>query len=159
MRSWAKNIIFMWFPRPPSMLLEMWWAPNCSLLPCSSIAAAALKSMVSAQCTFCSGCLCGAFKPCSSTGTHYIWSASCHYHVIIIATIYRHPVLDWNLQPFTPAHEHLRLLANSKLNDEDHFIAALGLTADLDELRNEYQLDSILWATTNKWNMWLILNR
>ena len=53
-------------------------------------------------------------------------------------------MLDWDSQPWTAEHEDLMLLANQKLNLQDLFIAALGLTADLDELCNEYGLDS-LW--------------
>ena len=53
-------------------------------------------------------------------------------------------MLDWDLQPWTAEHEDMRLLANQKLNAWDLFIAALGLTADLDELCNEYGLDP-LW--------------
>ena len=53
-------------------------------------------------------------------------------------------MLDWDGQPWTAEHEDMTLLANQKLNAQDLFIAALGLTADLDELCNEYGLDS-LW--------------
>ena len=63
--------------------------------------------------------------------------------IIIISFIIRHPVLDWNNQPWTPDHGDMMSLANQKLNPDDMFVAALGLTADLDELCNEYQLDTV----------------
>ena len=52
-------------------------------------------------------------------------------------------MLDWDSQPWTAEHEDMMLLANQKLNAQDLFIAALGLTADLDELCNEYGLGPV----------------
>ena len=52
----------------------------------------------------------------------------------------RHPVLDWNHQPWGVADVDRAAKANQKLNPEDFRFAIVGVCADLDELCNEYTL-------------------
>ena len=53
--------------------------------------------------------------------------------------INRHPVLDWDLHPWTRLGDEYRAsMANQKLNDDDMFYAILGICADLEELCNEF---------------------
>ena len=65
----------------------------------------------------------------------FVWSlTACLYN--------RHPVLDWNNQPWKdqPNFEVRQRLANQKLHNGNLFFAIIGLSADLEELCQEYLL-------------------
>ena len=82
---------------------------------------------------------------CCKESTHGADTLDVLYRILawsLSACLYnRHPVLDWNLQPWNrPGDEDRARLANTKLNNDDMSFAIIGLCSDLDELCNTYQL-------------------
>jgi hypothetical protein len=52
----------------------------------------------------------------------------------------RHPILDWNNEPWDPSNRSRRALANHPLSADSFVFALIGICADLDELSNTYRL-------------------